>query len=258
MKIAGFQMRTALGDVSSNLEKIKQMAIEAASQGASVLIVPELALSGYGAAAILKTTAEPATGPSAAALAAIAQSTGVAIVAGFAEQERGTCFNSLLFTGGNGQTAVYRKTNLFAAYENRWFSAADPSNVIIDHCGIKVGFLICYDVEFPENVRRLALAGAELIVVPTALPAGPSADFIVEHMIKVRCFESQVHIAYINNVGTSGDFNFAGRSLIAAPDGSTLAQATEDDEMLIYAQIEPLEFSQSSQANSYLSDLRLP
>jgi 5-aminopentanamidase len=258
MKIAGLQMRTQLGDVAANLEKIRRNAFEAAANGARLLIVPELALVGYGAGAVLKTSAEAATGQSAAILADIAQSAGIGIVAGFSEDAAGRCFNSALYVDYHGARALYRKSNLFAAYEHRWFLPADPTNVIVEHCGIKVGFLICYDVEFPENVRRLALAGVEFIVVPTALPAGPSADFIVEHMIKVRSFESQVHIAYINNVGTSGDFNFAGRSLIAAPDGSTLAQATEADEMLIYATIQPHEFSQSSQANSYLADLRLP
>lgn len=257
MKIAGLQMRTLIGDVAVNLEKIRQNAKKAAANGAKLLIVPELALVGYGAGAALKSSAETASGQSAAILADIAKTIGIGIVAGFAEEAAGRCFNSALYVSEDGARAVYRKSNLFAAYENRWFSAADPSSVIVEYGGIKVGFLICYDVEFPENVRRLALAGAELIVVPTALPAGPSADFIVEHMIKVRSFESQVHIAYINNVGKSGDYSFAGRSLIAAPDGSTLAQATEGDEMLIYASIQPQEFAQSSQANSYLDDLRL-
>ncbi len=258
MIIAGFQMRTQFGNVAANLEKIRQRAEEAAGHGAKLLIVPELAMVGYGAAALLQQTAEPASGFCAKSLADIAKINGIAIVAGFAEKADRHCFNSAFYVDSNGTSAVYRKTNLFAAYENRWFSPADPSCVIVDLSGIKVGFLICYDVEFPENVRRLALAGAELIVVPTALPVGPSADFIVDHMIKVRAFESQVHIAYINNVGTSGDYSFAGCSLIAAPDGSTLAQASAADEMIIFATIEPQEFAQSSQANSYLADLRLP
>jgi 5-aminopentanamidase len=258
MKIAGFQMRTVFGDVAANVEKIAQAAAEAASNGATLLIVPELALSGYGAGPLLVATAEAATGRSAVALSTIAQKTGVAIVVGFAEQAGSECFNSALFTDGHGKTAVYRKTNLFAAYEHSWFKPADPSTIIVEHGGIKLGFLICYDVEFPEHVRRLALGGADLIVVPTALPAGPAADFVADHMIKVRAFESQVHVAYINNVGTSGDYTFAGRSQITAPDGSTLAEATVGDEMLIYAHISPQEFTHSSQANSYLVDLRRP
>ncbi|MGL4491098.1 MAG: nitrilase-related carbon-nitrogen hydrolase, partial [Rhizobiaceae bacterium] len=219
MKIAGFQMRTVLGDVAANLKKINDAAGQAASNGAKLLIVPELALSGYGAAALLKAAAESADGPGAQALAQIARTNNIALVAGFSEAAGPECYNSALFVDERGQTSVYRKTNLFAAYENAWFAAADPSCVMVELHGVKLGPLICYDVEFPENVRRLALAGADLIVVPTALPAGSAADFIVEHMIRVRAFESQVHVAYINNAGTSGDYTFAGRSQIAAPDG---------------------------------------
>ena len=258
MKIAGLQMRTALGDVAANLEKINKAAKEAASNGAQLLIVPELSVTGYGAGPLLKTTAEPSTGRSASTLASIAKNHGIAVVAGFSEAAGTKCFNSALFVDALGKSAIYRKTNLFAAYENKWFDAADPSCVIVELGGLKLGCLICDDVEFPENARRLALAGVDLIVVPTALPAGPSADFIVEHMIKVRAFENQVHVAYINNVGTSGDYTFAGRSQIAAPDGSLLAEANSADEMLIYAQINCHEYAQSSQANSYLTDLRLP
>lgn len=255
MKIAGFQMRTVLGDVAANLKKISDAASLAAAEGAKLLIVPELALSGYGAGAKLKTTAETANGESAQVLAAIARDHAIAIVAGFSEDAGAHCFNSALFVNAKGQTAIYRKSNLFAAYENRWFKADTPSTVLVDLGGLKVGFLICYDVEFPENVRRLAVAGADLVVVPTALPAGPSADFIVDHMIRVRAFESQTHVAYINNVGTSGDYTFAGGSQITAPDGSVLAAATVDDEMLIFAIIDPKEYALSSQANSYLADL---
>jgi 5-aminopentanamidase len=237
MKIAGLQMRTTLGDVAKNLEKIRHYAHEAAASGAKLLIVPELALCGYGAGKLLNATAEPSCGPSAEALTAIASTAGIAIVSGLVEAADAKCFNSALYVSGRGQTAIYRKTNLFAAYERTWFEAAEPSCVTADLDGLKLGFLICYDVEFPENVRRLALAGVDLIVVPTALPQGPSADFIVDHMIKVRAFENQVHVAYINNVGSSGAYTFAGRSQIAAPDGSVLAEANFEDEMLIYADI---------------------
>ena len=61
--------------------------------------------------------------------------------------------------------------------------------------------LICYDVEFPENVRRLAQAGAQAVLVPTALPASDHADFIARKMIPVRAFENQLFVAYVNHCG---------------------------------------------------------
>jgi 5-aminopentanamidase len=250
------QMRTVLGDVSANLTKIEAVAQNAAYGGANLLIVPELALTGYGAGGAHLTFAESANGTSMTALGGMARREGIAIVAGFSELEGAVCYNSVLFTTGFGTDVIYRKTNLYAQYEQAWFEPAPLSSIIVEHGGVKIGFLICYDVEFSENVRRLALAGAELIVVPTALPAGPSADFILEHMIKVRAFENQVHIAYTNNVGTSGDFQFAGRSQIVNPDGEILAEATVDDEMLIFATINPLAFKNSILGNTYLQDFR--
>ncbi len=70
--------------------------------------------------------------------------------------------------------------------------------------------LICYDVEFPENVRRLALAGCEVALVPTALPSGSSGSFIAEHMIQTRAFENQMFVAYVNHCGADDLFQFAG------------------------------------------------
>ena len=114
--------------------------------------------------------------------------------------------------------------------------------------------LICYDVEFPENVRRLAEAGADLVAVPTALPASDHAAFISGSMIPVRAFENQVHLAYVNHCGADRNFAYAGLSRIAAPDGRTLAVA-DASPALLFADIEPAAFAAAREANPYLEDL---
>ena len=121
--------------------------------------------------------------------------------------------------------------------------------------GLKLGMLICYDVEFPENVRRLAQDGADLVVVPTALPKGWSGDFIAERMIQVRAFENQVFVAYVNHCGADGRFTYAGLSRIAAPDGRLLADAPADGEALLIAEINVDDFASSRAENTYLTDL---
>jgi predicted amidohydrolase len=117
--------------------------------------------------------------------------------------------------------------------------------------------LICYDVEFPENVRRLAVTGAEVVLVPTALPAGPSGSFIAEHMIQTRAFENQIFVAYVNHCGTDDLFRFAGRSRVAAPDGQLLATANVTDETLLVVDIDLASFDRSRAENTYLRDLRI-
>lgn len=255
MKIAGFQMQPVVGDIETNLAKIEAAAGNAASEGAELLIAPELALTGYGAADRLPKLATPAHGPVTNRLSDIAARHGLAIVAGFAEETHEALFNSAFFTDGKGQTAVYRKCNLYGPYERQWFRQEDRREVLADIGGIRIGFLICYDVEFPENVRRLAKAGADLVVVPTALPKGWSGDFIAEHMIRVRAFENQVFVAYINHCGADDLFAYAGLSRIAAPDGKFLAEAPAAGEALFIAEVRPSAYTQSRAENTYLADL---
>jgi len=111
--------------------------------------------------------------------------------------------------------------------------------------------LISYDVEFPENVRRLAVAGAEMILVPKATPKGSSGTFITENMIPVRAFENQIFIAYANNTGCNCDFVYAGQSVIAAPNGSALASAGPLDDVL-KADIDLALYARSRSENTYL------
>ncbi|WP_274626829.1 carbon-nitrogen hydrolase family protein [Arvimicrobium flavum] len=258
MRLAALQMRVACGDVAANIARIERAAAEAAEAGATILVTPELALTGYGAGERIRTLAEPADGPALRRLSAIAASSGVAIIAGFAERADGGVYNSAAYVDGGERPVIYRKSHLFADYERGLFRPAEPSAVVFHHRGMRCGMLICYDVEFPENVRRLAEAGAEAVLVPTALPVGPSGRFIAEHMIRTRAFENQVAVAYVNHCGADELFSFAGLSCIAAPDGSMLAAANPTDEALLVIDFDPEAFARSKRENTYLRDLRRP
>jgi 5-aminopentanamidase len=166
-------------------------------------------------------------------------------------------YNSAFFFTGEGARLVYRKSHLYGAYERELFQAETPCTAVVEHCGLKLGILICYDVEFPENVRRLALAGAQAVLVPTALPAGPHARFIARQIVSVRAFENQIFIAYANHCGADERFTYAGLSTIAAPDGSTIAAAGAAEETLLIAEIEPGNYTDSMEQNTYLADLRV-
>lgn len=259
MRIAALQMHAIAGDSEANIERIAAAAADAAAGGAKLLIVPELAVTGYGAGqAAFENLASPATGAVAERLGAIAQENRIAIVAGFAEQEGTLIYNSALFTDGIGTNAVYRKSHLYGDYERDVFKPGVPNSIMVELGGIRLGMLICYDVEFPENVRRLALAGADLVVVPTALPKGSSGTFIANHMIQVRAFENQVFVAYINHCGADDNFTYAGLSRIAAPDGKLLAEAPAEGETLLFAEVRPEDYAKSRAENTYLVDLGRP
>lgn len=255
MKLAALQMQALAGDQAANLVRIEKAARDAASAGADLVVVPELALPGYGAGAAMTALAETASGALMDSLAEIARAAGVAIVAGFAERDGADVYNSAVFTDGRDESVIYRKSHLYGPYEKGLFRPQAPETHLFEVAGLKLGMLICYDVEFPENVRRLARAGAQAVVVPTALPAGPSGSFIAEHMIAVRAFENQVFVAYVNHCGSDALFTYAGLSRIVAPDGRMLAGAGSSDEALLVADLDPADYAESAEANTYLRDV---
>ncbi len=255
MRIAALQMQSACGDVCANLARIERAAADAAKGGAALLITPELCVTGYGAGEAIRNLAEPADGDVIHALQAISRATGIALIAGFAERAGADIYNSAAFVNGDAPAAIYRKSHLYGDYERSLFKPAKPANCIVGMGGLKLGILICYDVEFPENVRRLALGGADMVLVPTALPAGPSGTFIANHMIQVRAFENQIFVAYVNHAGADERFTFAGLSRIAAPDGSLLAVGDNAGETLMFADVDPAAFAASIDDNTYLRDL---
>ncbi|WP_265518274.1 carbon-nitrogen hydrolase family protein [Nitratireductor luteus] len=256
MRIAAFQMKAGAVDQAANLARIGNAARDAAAAGAEFLITPELALPGYGAGDDMHRLARPPDGEIVAKLALISLEAGIAVLAGFAEAAKGCAYNSAVFVDGRQEPVIYRKSHLYSDYERNLFAAEQPSARIVQHGGIRIGILICYDVEFPENVRRLAQAGVDLVAVPTALPTSDHAELIARKMIPVRAFENQVFVSYVNHCGADGLFSYAGLSTIAAPDGSLLAAADGPSEKLIFADIRPQDFAASAAANPYLRDLR--
>ena len=256
MRIAAFQMKAVAGDVAANLTRIEAAARQAADGGARLLVAPELATTGYGAGSIISDLAEPCDGRQVTQLTAISREHGLAIVAGFAERDGADVFNSLAFADGDSEPAIYRKRQLYGAYERALFSPGPPASALCTVDGLTFGLLICYDVEFPEFVRELALAGADAILVPTALPESPFANFIATSVVPVRAFENQLFVAYANHAGRDDSFSYAGLSRIVGPDGIALAAAGIDDETVIFADLDPDDFACSRNANTYLDDLR--
>ncbi|HIP78218.1 MAG TPA: hydrolase, partial [Kiloniellaceae bacterium] len=221
-----------------------------------LLVAPELATTGYGAGAAIGALAEPLDGPQVKHLAAISQAHGLALVAGFAERDGSQVFNSLVLVDGAETPLAYRKMQLYGDYERALFSPGPLQTTLCRLDSLTFGFLICYDVEFPEAVRALARAGADAVLVPTALPQGPFADFIATSVVPVRAFENQLFIAYANHAGQDDAFIYAGLSRIVGPDGSALAAAGPEEDRVIFANVDPDAFAQSRAANTYLADLR--
>ncbi|MCX4968179.1 carbon-nitrogen hydrolase family protein [Streptomyces sp. NBC_00654] len=254
-------LRTALlqssgrpGAVDANIGILDEAAARAAAAGARLLVCPEMFLTGYAIGDAVPRLAEPADGPGARAVADIAARHGIAVLYGYPERAEELIFNAAQLIGPDGNPlANYRKTHLFGGFEQEWFTPGEQPVVQAELDGVRIGLLICYDVEFPENVRAHALAGTGLLLVPTALMH--PFPFVAESLVPVRAFESQMYLAYVNRTGPEGEFEFVGLSCLAGPDGTVRARAGRGEELVV-GDVDPGLLNASRAANPYLHDRR--
>ena len=239
----------------ANLKRLDNAAKEAAQNGADILVCPEMFITGYNiGASQVQALAQAADGDFASAVADIAKRHSIAIVYGYPQRDGGEVFNAVQCIAVDGAHLLnYRKTHMFGELDRRQFSAAPPQDTLFDFHGWKIGLLICYDLEFTENMRRLALAGADLVLVPTANM--PDYDFVATTMVPVRAYENQVFVAYANYVGAEGDMHYGGLSSVAAPNGQVLAQAGRESELL-FATVDANQLVATRMRNTHLADAR--
>lgn len=216
---------------ASGLARLEAAAAQARAAGAHWLVTPEMYLSGYLIdPALLAARAQPAE--AGLALAAIAWRHRIGIVAGFPErQPHGLPYNAAIAVAPDGETlATYRKTHRYGAADRQRFSAGDRAPAVFDWQGWQLGLLICYDVEFPETVRGLALAGADVVIVPTANME--PFDEVQRVLLPARALENRVGLAYANACGAEGGTVYNGLSTACGPTGEVLAQAGRDEALL--------------------------
>ncbi|WP_020661254.1 carbon-nitrogen hydrolase family protein [Amycolatopsis benzoatilytica] len=234
--------------------RLPQALAAAAEKGAELVVTAEMGTTGYhiGAAAVAQR-AEAADGPMAVELGALAAEHGVGLLYGYPERDGDAVYNSVQLLSPQGERlANYRKTHLFGDLDRGQFSAGDTPVVQAEFNGVRVGLLICYDVEFPELVRAHALAGTQVLLVPTALmrPYERIADLVVP----VRAHESQLYVVYANRCDVEGELTYCGRSTVASPD-EVVAKAG-DGPQLLFAEVDPAVLARTRAETPYLADRR--
>lgn len=255
MRIACFQGPEAADTPAGHLSRLLRIAAEAKAGGAKLLVLPEMFLTGYalGKEEVARL-AEPLDGPSVTEARRVAAEIGIALVFGMPERAGGKIFNAAVAIDADGSLlAGYRKTHLFGEVDREQFSSGDAEAEVFEVGGLRAGLLICYDVEFPEAVRALALAGADLVIVPTALMA--PFDVVAKTLVLARAYENQLFIAYADRCGREADFDYCGLSCVVGPDGVDRARAGRGEE-LIFADIDREALARSRKLNPYLKDRR--
>ena len=257
LSIGAWQGAPVAADIEANLEQLDRAAAQAAAAGVELLVTPEMFLTGYNLDADFRALAEERP---LERVEAITRRHGIAMVVGGPElltdgPNAGGVVNAAWAVDPHGSVlAKHHKVQLFGELDRALFVPGDRSHTLFTYRGFSVAMLICFDVEFPEMVRRAAHEGAELFAVPTAQMQ--PFHFVNEHVIRVRAYENNVFVAYANHVGEERDFTYVGRSVIAGPDGVNLAQAGADREMLIQARVDRSVARRMRSLNPYLAEVR--
>ena len=235
-RVGYLQFRPALAEVDANLEQIASLL---AGHSADLIVLPELATTGYALPdrKSFLAVAEPIPGPSTDRLTELARATGGHLVAGIAERAKGKLYNSAVLVGGGGVVATNRKSHLFWNEKNL-FDPGDSGFAVHDIGGLRVGIMICFDWAFPEAAGTLARRGAQLIAHPSNLVL---AHF--RRAMPVRCLENRVFAITANRfgeeAGTDGPVRFRGESMIISPRGDELAVAPAEADAVELVDIDP-------------------
>jgi predicted amidohydrolase len=236
VRIACCQIDPSLGDVAGNADTIEARIREAVDVGADVIVLPELATSGYmfADADEAKAAAMTPTDPAIARWSAAAGNS--IVIGGFCERgDDARLYNSAVMVDADGVLARYRKTHLWDR-EKLIFTPGDalPPVVMTKHGAIAV--MVCYDLEFGEVTRRVALDGAELIVAPVNWPLFPRPEGehpgeVITAMSTART--NKVAIACCDRAGVERGQQWTEGTAIIDPDGWVVAAAGSGSAMAV-------------------------
>ena len=225
MNIELVQLAGRDGDTAYNLSRTLS-AIASCADDTALLVFPETHLTGFVGGQQLAQVAEPLTGPTLGAVLQAVRERGVSVVVGLAENHHGTFYNTSVLVTPEGIALQYRKTHLWPS-ERGDFTPGDRFTTVLWQ-GVRVGRLICYDIELPETGRALAQLGAELIIVTNGNmdPYGP----VHRTSIMARAQENQAFALMVNRVEAGDDgLMFAGGSALVDPLGTLLFEAGREE-----------------------------
>lgn len=242
--IAVVQMDCEVGVTEPNLKKIRHFAMQAVSQGAQLVVFPECATTGYFIGDKLEALAERPDGAVTRELGDIARAAGLNLICGLYTNEGNALHNSQKVFAADGRLlTTYHKAHLFAA--ERYIYQPGDKPVVVDTSIGKLGLTICYDLLFPEYVRRLIDLGADIVVNSTNWINDPyqrdmwgwSPDR-TQALASTRALENVSFLAMAcrtgHEVAAPGvEFDSFGPSCVVAPSGKFLARVVDGEGMAV-------------------------
>ena len=220
VKAAAVQFNIALGDIDSNLSRVNSALRRLAGQGVELAVLPEMWSCGFDYRDLNRHAER--TPELVAQLTALSAEFSMVIVGSLPEPHGEKVYNTAYLLDRGTLAGSYRKLHLFSLMgEDRALDRGDSTMVAKTSIG-QIGVMICYDLRFPELARRLALEGAEIIVVPGEWPKPREEHW--RTLLRARAMENQLFVVAANCCGPVGKLDFFGQSMIIGPKGEILAE----------------------------------
>jgi len=278
LRLATAQFEPRDGDKPYNLGCIDALAAEAADLGAELTAFHECSISGYTflerlSREQIEALAESIPGPSTEKLVEIAGSRRTAVAAGLVERDGDKLYNAYVVATAEGIAAKTRKLHAFISPH----IACGDEHVVFDLLGCRFGLLVCYDCNLPENVRLIAMQGADILLaphvtgcLPSPMPGrgtvdpevwrnreldpvrcrqefdGPKGRGWLLRWLPARAFENGIYLVYANPIGEESGTIKPGGSLILDPYGELLAECRELGDQVVVATLDPAKREQAS------------
>jgi N-carbamoylputrescine amidase len=266
MKIALIQQHAG-SDRQENRSRGLAAVREAAQNGAQVVCFAELAFDLFypqiPATPESLAKAEPVPGPTTDAFSALAAELGVVIVLNIFERvgdDPGLTFDSSPVIDADGTilgiTRMVHITEYEYFHEQGYYAPGDRGVPVFDTRFGRIGVAICYDRHYPEYMRALAVAGAEVVVIPQAGATGEWPEGLYEAEMQVAAFQNGYFTALCNRVGKEQHLDFAGESFVCGPDGRVLARAGTGTDEILYCEVDLAECEKSHARRLFLRDRR--
>lgn len=244
MRIALIQQQ-ASADKAANVRRGIAALERAAREGAEIVAFAELAFERFHpqkpASGDPLALAEPVPGPTTEQFSRAARELGVVVVLNLYERDGDRAFDASPVIDADGAllgiTRMIHITDYPCFHEQGYYTPGDRGAPVYRTRAGSVGVAICYDRHYPEYMRALALAGADLVVVPQAGAVGEWPDGLYEAEMQVAAFQNGYFVALCNRVGEEECLTFAGESFVCAPDGKVIARAPAGEEAVLMADI---------------------
>lgn len=263
MRIALVQQR-ATDDRTANRRRGAEAVRRAAEQGAQLVCFAELAFDPFypqrPATDDVLDLAEPIPGPTTEVFSELARELGVVMVLNVFERDGGETYDSSPVIDADGRllgvTRMVHITEYACFHEQGYYAPGNVGAPVYDTAFGRVGVAICYDRHFPEQMRALALAGAELVVVPQAGAVGEWPAGLYEAELQVAAFQNGYFAALCNRVGEEPQLTFAGESFVCDPAGRVIARAGGGTEEILLCDLDLAEVESSHARQLFLRHRR--